>query len=211
MKKSFLIMVALVSFTTFAFAGGDQNQNRHDGELGEGPTNQVRIDNPNQDTLQVRQLTDEQKEIIYEIYEEEKLARDVYRTLGDMYPEENTFANIQLSEQTHMDAVRNLCDKHGIEIKLDSDPGGDETGVFTISRMQDFYATVYEDFVYPGTGSLLDALNVGIQIETMDIDDLGSALVGMPKDVVKVFNNLISGSVNHLDAFTTAIERETSQ
>ena len=209
MKKSFLIMVALVSFTTFAFAGGDQNQNRHDGELGEGPTNQVRIDNPNQDTLQVRQLTDEQKEIIYEIYEEEKLARDVYRTLGDMYPEENTFANIQLSEQTHMDAVRNLCDKHGIEIKLDSDPGGDETGVFTISRMQDFYATVYEDFVYPGTGSLLDALNVGIQIETMDIDDLGSALVGMPKDVVKVFNNLISGSINHLDAFTNAIERET--
>ena len=204
-------MVALVSFTTFAFAGGDQNQNRHDGELGEGPTNQVRIDNPDQDALQVRQLTEEQKAIIYESYEEEKLARDVYRTLGDMYPEENTFTNIQLSEQIHMDAVRNLCDKHGIGIILDSDERGDETGVFTIPRMQDFYTTVYEDFVYPGTGSLLDALNVGIQIETMDIDDLGSALVGMPKDVVKVFNNLISGSVNHLDAFTTAIERETSQ
>ena len=204
-------MVALVSFTTFAFAGGDQNQNRHDGELGEGPTNQVRIDNPNQDALQVTQLTEEQKDIIYEIYEEEKLARDVYRTLGEIYLEENTFANIQLSEQTHMDAIRNLCDKHGIEITLDSFEDGDATGVFTIPIMQDFYATKYETFVDPGAGSLLDALYVGIEIETMDIDDLGSALKGMPKDVQRVLNNLINGSLNHLDAFENAIERETSQ
>lgn len=204
-------MVALVSFTTFAFAGGDQNQNRHDGELGEGHTNQVRIDNPNKDVLQVEQLGPEQQEIIYEIYEEEKLARDVYRTLGEIYLEENTFANIQLSEQTHMDAVRNLCYKHGIEIILDSVENGDATGVFTIPRMQNFYDTVYETFVDPGTGPLLDALNVGITIEEMDIDDLGSALVGMPKDVQKVFNNLIDGSLNHLDAFENAIEREISQ
>ena len=199
-------MVALVSFTTFAFAGGDQNKNRHDGELGEGPTNQVRIDNPNQDTLQVRQLTVEQKAIIYEIYEEEKLARDVYRTLGDIYRDENTFANIQLSEQTHMDAVRNLCEKYGIEIEV-----GDETGSFTISKMEEFYATVYSIFVEDQTGSLLDALNVGKAIEEMDIDDLVSASEGMPKDVVRVFNNLIGGSFNHLDAFTYAAERETSQ
>jgi hypothetical protein len=211
MKKSFLIMVALVSFTTFAFAGGDQNQNRHDGELGEGPTNQVRIDNPNQDALQVTQLTPEQKDIIYEIYEEEKLARDVYRTLGETYLEENTFAYIQLSEQTHMDAVRNLCDKHGIEIILDSVENGDATGIFLIPRMQDFYDTVYETFVGPGTGPLLDALNVGKTIEEMDIDDLDLASDGMPKDVQKVFNNLMSGSFNHLEAFENAIARETSQ
>ena len=205
MKKTLLIMVALISFSTFAFAGGDQNQNRHDGDLGEGPTNQVRIDTPKQDALQVRQLTEEQKTIIYEIYEEEKLARDVYRVLGDRYPEENTFANIQLSEQIHMDAVRNLCDKYSIEISL-----ADDTGAFTISKMEEFYVTVYQTFVAK-EGSLLDALNVGIEIENMDIDDLGLALVGMPKDVVKVFNNLMSGSLNHLDAFETAIDRELAQ
>jgi len=205
MKKKFMTLLIFLSFTTFAFAGGDQNQNRHDGELGEGRTNQVRIDNPNQDTLQVRRLTEDQKAIIYEIYEEEKLARDVYRTLGDIYPEENTFANIQLSEQIHMDAVRNLCDKYGIEINL-----FDETGDFTIDKIINFYADVYNTFVEPQTGSLLEALYVGIEIENMDIDDLGSALVGMPKDVVRVFNNLLSGSLNHLDAFTNAVERETS-
>ena len=206
MKKSFLITVALIFLSTFAFAGGDQNQNRHDGELGEGPTSQVRIDTPKQDALQVRQLTEEQKTIIYEIYEEEKLARDVYRMLGDTYPEENTFANIQLSEQTHMDAVRNLCDKYAIAINV-----SDKTGDFTIPEMREFYEAVVQTFVEAKEGSLLDALNVGIEIEVMDIDDLGLALVGMPKDVVNVFNNLMSGSLNHWAAFANAIDRESAQ
>jgi hypothetical protein len=70
---------------------------------------------------------------------------------------------------------------------------------------------VYQTFIKDQTGSLLDALNVGKEIETMDIYDLGLALDGMPKDVVRVFNNLISGSLNHLEAFENAITRETSQ
>ena len=180
MKKTFLTVAALVSFTAFAFAGGDQNQNQYDGDLGQGPTYQERIDNPNNDALKVRQLTEEEKEIIYEIYEEEKLERDVYKTLGEIYPEENTFANIQLSEQVQMDAVRTLCDKYGIIIAL-----SDDTGDFTVSKMIDFYANVYQTFKVDQTGSLLDALNVGIEIENMNIYDLGLALNGMPEDVVK--------------------------
>jgi hypothetical protein len=74
--------------------------------------------------------------------------------------------------------------------------------------MQDFY---YDTFVGNPTVSLLEALEVGKTIEEMDINDLGLALQDMPKDVATVFNNLISGSLNHLDAFENAIERETSQ
>ena len=70
---------------------------------------------------------------------------------------------------------------------------------------------LYQDFIDKGDDSLLDALTVGKNIEEMDIADLGSALVGMPKDVVRVFTNLINGSINHLDAFENAITRETSQ
>ncbi len=73
MKKTFLIVAALVSFTAFAFAGGDQNQNQYDGEKGQGSTYQYLIDTPNKDTLQVRQITEEQKAIICGIYEEEKV------------------------------------------------------------------------------------------------------------------------------------------
>ena len=203
MKKIFVVLVALATFATYAFAEGGKNQKRQDGEMGQGDTQQERITNPDQVNLSVRQLSEQQKEIIYSIYEEEKLARDVYRTLGNMYPEENTFANIQLSEQNHMDAVRNLCDKYDIDIIV-----SDNTSVFSIPKMQDFY---YDTFVGNPTGSLLEALEVGKTIEEMDINDLGLALQDMPKDVATVFNNLISGSLNHLDAFENAIERETSQ
>ena len=171
--------------------------------MGQGDTQQERITNPDQVNLSVRQLSEQQKEIIYSIYEEEKLARDVYKTFGDMYPEENIFANIQSSEQNHMDAVRNLCDKYDIDIIV-----SDNTSVFSIPKMQDFY---YDTFVGNPTVSLLEALEVGKAIEVMDINDLGLALQDMPKDVATVFNNLISGSLNHLDAFENAIERETSQ
>jgi len=204
MKKSFLIMIALISFTTLAFAGGDQNQNRYDGAIGEGPTQQQRIANPNNDALQISQLDEAQKEHIYSIYEEEKVARDVYKALGDMYPYENTFANIQLSEQNHMDAVRRLCEKYGIPI-------------LTVDRPGDFYleemGELYDRFVDAGSESLGAALEAGIDIEEIDIADLGAALEleGMPKDVQRVILNLLSGSINHLEAFTTALERETAQ
>jgi len=205
MKKSFLIMVALIFFTTFAFAGGDQNQNRHDGELGEGATQQQRIANPNIDALQVTQLDVPLKELIYSIYEEEKVARDVYITLGELYPDENTFANIQLSEQNHMDAVRKLCVKYGIEIPADDQP----VGVFDLTEMGELYSY----FVDLEDDSLISALQVGIAIENMDIENLREALntEGMPKDAIRVLNNLLNGSLNHLDAFEAAYLRETLQ
>jgi hypothetical protein len=201
-KKTFLIVAALVSFTAFAFAGGDQNQNQYDGEKGQGPTYQYRIDTPNKDTLQVRQITEEQKAIIYGIYEEEKVARDVYITLGKIYTEENTFANIQLAEQTHMDAVRKLCVKYGIEIP---EPDKD-VSLFDLPEMEELY------WYYVGQGelSLLDALKAGQDIEIMDIADLKAASEGMPRDVQNVFNNLMIGSTYHLEAFTNAITREES-
>lgn len=181
MKKTFLIVAVLVSFTAFAFAGGDKNQ----------------------DALQATQLTEDQQDIIYGIYEEEKVARDVYITLGDLYPDETTFANIQLSEQTHMDAVRKLCVKYGITDIPDVDqPVGD----FSLGIME----SLYNGFVDDGDDGLLsNALQVGIDIEKMDIEDLGNVLLdpNMPRDVQKVLANLIEGSIRHLDAFTNALER----
>ena len=39
-------------------------------------------------------LTDEQKDRLFFIYQEEKVARDVYIYLGELYPDESTFASI---------------------------------------------------------------------------------------------------------------------
>ena len=39
----------------------------------------------------VTELTEEQKDTLFFIFQEEKVARDVYITLGRLYPEESTF------------------------------------------------------------------------------------------------------------------------
>ena len=149
-------------------------------------------------------LTDEQKDMLFFIYQEEKVARDVYITLGNIYTNENTFASIQKSEQRHIDAARGLCEKYGVSVE-----GVDEgsVGNFVLPVLQDLYDTC----VAMGEESLLDALKVGELIEVTDIKDLDHVIndMGMPSDVISVYENLKEGSYNHLDAFQTAIERET--
>jgi len=146
-------------------------------------------------------LTEEQKDELFFIYQEEKVARDVYITLGNIYTDENTFASIQLSEQRHIDSARELCEKYDVSIDgVDED----SVGNFVLPVLQELYDTC----VAEGEKSLLDALKVGELIEITDIDDLEHASVGMPTDVVNVFENLKEGSLSHLDAFTAAIARE---
>ena len=130
--------------------------------------------------------------------EEEKMARDVYLALAQMW-ECPIFANISVSEQRHMDAVGRLITRHGL-----TDPVTDDTpGAFTDPDLQ----AMYSDFVTLGAVSLSDALNAGKQIEEQDIADLTAALSEVTAaDVTRVFENLLRGSNNHLSAFSRAIE-----
>lgn len=146
-------------------------------------------------------LTEEQKDQLFFIYQEEKVARDVYITLGNIYNDENTFASIQISEQRHIDSARGLCEKYDVDI---SEVDEDSIGNFILPVLQELYDTCVSE----GQKSLLDALKMGEHIELTDIDDLERAAVGMPNDVVNVYENLKEGSLNHLDAFVTAISRE---
>ena len=147
-------------------------------------------------------LTEEQKDELFFIYQEEKLARDVYITLGKLYPNENTFASIQLSEQRHIDSAQGLCEKYGIDI---SNVDEDQVGNFVLPVLQD----LYDNLVEQGTQSLVDALGVGVFIEELDIGDLTDAIekMEMPADVINVYENLREGSYNHLEAFQGALER----
>ena len=146
-------------------------------------------------------LSEAKKDKLFYIYQEEKVARDVYITLGELYPEENTFAMIQLSEQRHIEAAGTLCERYGVDISY---VNLDIVGQFELPVLQQLYDTC----VTQGSLSKLDALKVGELIELTDIDDLESAMEGMPQDVVNVFSNLKEGSLNHLDAFRRAIARE---
>ncbi|MDP3267087.1 MAG: DUF2202 domain-containing protein [Sulfuricurvum sp.] len=132
------------------------------------------------------------------MYQEEKVARDVYITLGKKYPTATTFSSIQSSEQTHMDTVESLCIKYGVNI---SNIDETKVGVFVLPELQALYNTL----VIQGAVSLLEAQKVGVAIEKKDIIDILAAEVGMPSDVVKKFENLRAGSYNHLDAFNKAV------
>lgn len=150
-------------------------------------------------------LSEEQKDELFFIYQEEKVARDVYITLGKLYPSENTFSSIQISEQRHIDAARGLCEKYGVSVEgVDED----SVGNFVLPVLQDLYDTC----VALGDESILDALKVGEHIEVTDIDDLQHAIEMFPEhdDVARVFENLKEGSYNHLDAFQSKINRVTN-
>lgn len=145
-------------------------------------------------------LSADQLDTLVFIYQEEKVARDTYITLGNMYSNQNVFATIQDSEQTHIDKAQGLCETYGADIS-----NIDETNVgdFVVPVLQELYDTL----IAQGTQSELSALMVGEYVELTDIDDLEHAEIGMPSDVVNVYENLKAGSYNHLDAFRSAINR----
>lgn len=135
--------------------------------------------------------------------EEEKVARDVYLALNDAW-QVNVFSNIAKSEQSHMDAIAVLLDRYGID-----DPAlGQPVGVFQNSDLQ----KLYDDLVAKGQVSVQDALQVGALIEEVDIKDLVIAKEGLVhEDVIWVYENLISGSENHLRAFTGTLLSQTGE
>jgi hypothetical protein len=140
-------------------------------------------------------LTDTEKSWLSYMREEEKLARDVYLSMYEKWGSQ-VFSNISVSEQTHMDAVKTLLDRYGIQ-----DPAADKgPGVFTNQDLQDLYNTLVDD----GSVSLVEALKVGVAIEETDIDDLNAGIASTKrKDIKTVYSNLLRGSLNHLKAFVS--------
>ena len=142
-------------------------------------------------------LTQEEVDGLLWMREEEKLARDVYLTLYEMYGLQ-IFQNIANSEQMHMDAVLSLLEKYGIE-----DPAVDEVGVFTNPELQ----ALYDQLIAMGSQSIEDALKVGALIEETDIKDLEEWIAKTDNaDIIQVYENLTAGSENHLRAFTSLLQ-----
>lgn len=145
-------------------------------------------------------LSEKEQEGLILMREEEKLARDVYQTLGDRWNLQ-IFSNISRSEQTHTDAIAYLLEKYEIE-----DPVQEDTiGIFADPELQ----KLYESLVVQGSKSLVDALKVGALIEDLDIFDIQRLSQETDsEDILLVYANLDRGSRNHMRAFTRQIERQ---
>ena len=146
------------------------------------------------------ELTEDQQEMLFFIYEEGKLARDVYISLGKIHKNEDTLPLMQIIAQNHMDMERALCNTYGVET---SSIYEDMIGKFDSPVLQ----TLYDSCIETGAMSRLDALEVCEFIELTGIEDLEHASIGMPNEVASVYNNLKKGNLNQLDFLQSIIYR----
>tara|TARA_R110002049_G_scaffold126573_2_gene282786 strand:- start:858 stop:1487 length:630 start_codon:yes stop_codon:yes gene_type:complete len=141
-------------------------------------------------------FTKEDNAALLFMLEEEKLARDTYTYLDDIW-EINQFSNIKKSEQSHMTAVIGLLDQYSISYTLLP------YGEFIDQDIQ----KLYDQFIDYGSENRANALEVGANIEDLDIVDLANYIDATTNSaIIKVFESLQCGSRNHLRSFVTAIE-----
>ncbi len=155
--------------------------------------------------------------------EEEKLARDVYITLGSKYPDSAIFGRIDDSEERHKCAVADMLAKYGIP----NPSTNDNVGVFTGEAYGWYFTEKYTEFVERGATNVLNAMYVGAFIEELDMLDINQC----PKiivetdngindvsecgkvytdkaDIQRLYGSLLEGSENHLRSYVFNIEKE---
>ena len=141
-------------------------------------------------------LTNDDNAALLFMLEEEKLARDTYTYLGDLW-DINQFSNIKKSEQSHMNAVIGLLDQYDISYSLLA------YGEFNNPDIQ----KLYDQFIEYGSENKANALEVGANIEDLDIVDLAKFIDATTNNaMIQVFESLQCGSRNHLRSFVNAIE-----
>ncbi len=128
--------------------------------------------------------------------EEEKLAGDVYRSFGNLYPTIRPFQNIPRSEDTHVAALLGQANAIGLDV-------GDLTSLAAGQYQNQALQSLFGSLVAQGSTSSFAALTVGKNIEILDIADLTAArsLVPFGSPLYAVYGNLMNASNNHLNAF----------
>lgn len=157
----------------------------------DGVVSETAVD-ANEYELQATELSDQERKDILFMWEEEKLARDVYLELFDIWGA-RVFSNISASEQNHMDSIGGLLDKYQIEPSID----GSQRASFSFAELE----SLYEQLVADGAQSRQAAIEVGVRIEQLDIDDLKSRIQTARADAKLIYERLLKASYNHLAAF----------
>ncbi len=163
--------------------------------------------------LPAYELTSAQKYTLAYMWNEEKMAKDLYLTLNGLTPH-NTLVNIATrSETQHQAAVEALLRKYDLNIEdLENYAGGFSSdalsrygsGQFSIIEVQNLYDSLYQT----GRQSLQHALEAGCRVEVTDVEDLDRDIATAEGvlDLVLVYSALRSGSYNHYWAFDRALK-----
>ncbi|MCL9808891.1 DUF2202 domain-containing protein [Flavobacterium luminosum] len=150
----------------------------------------------NEDNTKNVVLTPKEKEGVLFMLEEEKLARDTYNYMNNLWGL-SLFNNIKNSEQSHMDAIVTILEQHNIEYTILPE------GQFSNQNLQNFY----NQFIIDGQVSSVEALKIGATIEDLDIVDLENYInESTNKSLILAYQNLQCGSRNHLRSFVSTLD-----
>jgi hypothetical protein len=141
-------------------------------------------------------LAQDEKDGLLFMLEEEKLARDSYAYMYNLWGI-TQFNTIKNSEQTHMDAIVTILEQYDIDYSILPQ------GQFLNENLQNFY----DQFAINGQISSSNALQIGATIEDLDIVDLENYLSNTTNSlVIAAYESLQCGSRNHLRSFVSSIE-----
>jgi hypothetical protein len=158
-------------------------------------------------------LNADQKYAMAYMWNEEKLAKDIYLALNDVWPNKVLYNIATKSETRHEAAVETLVQNYDINITnlkdytirySEAELRAFAPGTFGVPAVQKLYDTLYAK----GTRSAQEALEVGCMVEVTDVNDLNEyiAIAHGIDDLVTTFENLRSGSYTHYWAFDRALK-----
>jgi hypothetical protein len=132
-----------------------------------------------------------EKEGMLFIWEEEKVARDLYTSL---YEKNNLsiFMSLMRSEQSHMDQANAIIDKYGLSIPK-NEPGASQNQ--TLQK-------IHDELLAKGLQSDQDALKAAATFEEISIVDLEREIsTTKTEDIWVVYQGLLAGSRKHLRSY----------
>ncbi|EDM23598.1 DUF2202 domain-containing protein [Caminibacter mediatlanticus TB-2] len=151
-------------------------------------------------TIKPQTISLQEHKDLVDILEEEKLARDVYLTLGKKWNIPVLLGVAKRSETFHMRMVKELLKRYKLENPIKSE----KIGYFTLPK----YQKLYKELVKKGSKSKIDALKVGALIEDLDLYDIHEAKNRTDnKDIKFIYSNLIRGSEHHMVKFISALRK----
>jgi len=178
--KKILYPLVIASFFTGCMGGSASN-------LGSKYNNKVSLNSSVKDSLAF-------------MYEEERLAKEVYLSVYQKQPVQQLYRIATNSETRHISAVESLARKYGVPITAQ------RVGHYKNRHIQELFNTLYKK----GIRSTKDALEVGCMVEVTDINDLNKYIYQAQKagasDVVQTYEFLRRGSYNHYWAFDRGLK-----
>ncbi|MHC3993304.1 DUF2202 domain-containing protein [Thiomicrolovo sp. ZZH C-3] len=149
------------------------------------------------------------------MWNEEKMAKELYLALHAPWPHKEFYNIAMMSESQHQAAIESLLQTYDINI---TDIDGEEAhysavelqaydeGIFPEPAVQSLYDELYAK----GVQSDRDALEAGCMVEVTDVNDLNTnialAEAAEADDLVATFTSLRKGSYNHYWAFDSALK-----